>query len=161
MVTGTLFKDKLLILEVMRGRTPISLGLKTGALLDLPSSAQGRIALAFGPSELMQRALAGPLPAHTRKTIVSHAKLSEEIKRVRMQGWSSAPDQLVLGMNAIAGPVFQHDGTLAGMLGVCGLTQFVPHPPPAELIDQLTTACWRASRKLGFAGKIHRNRHDV
>ena len=102
--------------------------------------------LAFGPSELMQRALAGPLPAHTRKTSVSHAKLSEEIKRVRMQGWSSAPDQLVLGMNAIAGPVFQHDGTLAGMLGVCGLTQFVPHPPPAELIDQLTTACWRASR---------------
>ena len=159
-VTATLFKDKLLILDVIRGRTPISVGLKTGALFDLPSSAQGRIALAFGSSDLMQRALKEPIVAHTPKTIASHAKLASEIRKVRLQGWSSAPDQLVLGMNAVAGPVFQHDGTLAGTLGICGLTQFVPHPPTHEMIDQLTTACWRASRKLGWSGKILSDRHS-
>jgi DNA-binding IclR family transcriptional regulator len=153
-VIATVFQDKLLILEVLRGRTPISVGLRTGVLLDLPSSAQGRIALAFGSADLRQRVLKDRIVGHTAKTITARSKLDDELRRVRMQGWSSTPDQLVIGMNAVGAPVFQHDGTLAGTLGVCGLTQFVSHPPTPQLIEQLTTACWRASRKLGWSGKI-------
>lgn len=153
-VTATPFRDKLLILDVMRGRTPISVGLKTGAMLDLHSSAQGRVALAFGSTDVGNRVMNEPMTAHTPRTIATATRLAKEVRKVRLQGWSSAPDQLVLGMNAVAGPVFQHDGTLAGTLGVCGLTQFVPHPPTPELIDHITSACWRASRKLGWSGKI-------
>src|SRR6185369_5998907 len=135
-------RGKLLILDVLRGRTPINVGLRVGALLDLPSSAQGRIALAFGAAELQESTLDKPFVAHTPKTIKEPAKLKTEIRRIRMSGWASAPDQLVLGMNAIAAPVFQHDGMLAGSLAICGLTQFVPDPPTPNLIEELTTACW-------------------
>ncbi|MGE0751445.1 MAG: IclR family transcriptional regulator [Variibacter sp.] len=153
-VTAILFKGRMLILDVLRGRTPISIGLKVSATLDLHSSAQGRLALAFGGGDLLENVLRQPLAAHTPQTLVSASALRAEIRRIRMNGWASAPDQLVVGMNAIASPVFQHDGSLAGTLAVCGLTQFVPEPPTPELIDDLTAATWRVSRKLGWSGKI-------
>ncbi len=159
-VTATLFKGRMLILDVLRGRTPISIGLRVSAALDLHSSAQGRLALAFGGSDLLDNMLRQPLKAHTPRTLVSEAAIRAEIRRIRMSGWASAPDQLVVGMNAIAGPVFQHDGGLAGTLAICGLTQFVPDPPTPELIDDLTAATWRASRKLGWSGKIVSVRGD-
>lgn len=153
-VSSTLFKGRMLILDVLRGRTPISVGLRVSALLDLHSSAQGRVALAFGPPELLDRTLDRPLKAHTPETIIDPARLRDEIRQIRLKGWASTPNQLVIGMNAVAAPVFQHDGTLAGTLAVTGLTQFVPEPPTPELIDELTSATWRASRKLGWSGKI-------
>lgn len=153
-VTATLFKGRVLILDVLRGRTPISIGLKVSAMLDLHASAQGRLALAFGPVELMQRLLERPLTAHTPKTLVDPTALREEVRQIRLKGWASAPDQFVIGMNAIAAPVFQHDGTMAGTLAICGLTQFIPEPPTLELIEELTASTWRASRKLGWSGKI-------
>src|SRR4029079_10430547 len=113
-VTGTLFRGKLLILDVLRGRTPISVGLKVGALVDLHASAQGRVLLAFGPANLFDRVVETPFEPHTPKTITDVAKLRSELKRIRLNGWASAPDQLVLGMNAIGCPIFQHDATLAG-----------------------------------------------
>lgn len=148
------FKGRMLILDVLRGRTPISIGLKVGAALDMHASAQGRIVLAFGPRDALAKLGEKPLKAHTPATIVDVAQLQEEIREARMKGWASAPDQFVIGMNAIAAPVFQHDGTLAGTIAVCGLTQFVGEPPSAELLEELTSATWRASRRLGWSGKI-------
>jgi DNA-binding IclR family transcriptional regulator len=153
-VTGTIFRGKVLVLDVIRGRTPISIGLKPGVLLDLHSSSQGLIGLAFGPREQLDAVLNQPLRARTANTITDPAQLAREIRLIRMHGWSKTPNQLVIGMNSIAAPVFQRDGSLAGTLAVTGLTQFVPDPPPPAMIDELTSACWRLSRKLGWSGKI-------
>jgi DNA-binding IclR family transcriptional regulator len=154
-VTASFYRGRMLILDVLRGRTPISVGLKVGASLDLHSSAQGRLALAFGPRELLEKVTERSLTAHTPKTIVDPGELESLVRQIRLTGWASAPDQLVIGMNAVAAPVFQHDGSLAGTLAICGLTQFVPEPPTAELIEELTTATWRAARRLGWSGKIN------
>jgi DNA-binding IclR family transcriptional regulator len=153
-VIATPFKGRMLILEVLRGRTPINIGLKVGAALDMHASAQGRIALAFGARDAMAKLGSKPLTKHTPRTIVDLVALQEEIRQARLKGWASAPDQFVIGMNTVAAPVFQYDGTLAGTIAVCGLTQFVADPPTAELLEELTSATWRASRRLGWSGKI-------
>jgi len=154
-VTATLFNGKVLILDVLRGRTPVSLGLRVGASLDLHGSAQGRVALAFSRSDLIRDFLSAPLLRHTPKTLVNPTRLLKEINEIRRRGWAVTVDQLVMGMTALAAPVFDHSGGLAGTIAITGMTQFIPDPPPTQMVEELTSASWRASRKLGWSGTIN------
>lgn len=154
-VTATLFKNKVLVFDVLRGRTPVSLGLRIGASLDLHGSAQGRVALAFSREEVVRNFLSKTLPRHTPRTLISPVRLMKEIKEIRRKGWAVTVDQLVMGMTALAAPIFDHTGALAGTIAITGLTQFIPDPPPTEMIEQLTSASLKASRKLGWSGTIN------
>lgn len=142
--------DEILVLETARGTSAVEIGTKTGTRFAFNSSAQGKIALAFGPPELMGRQLARPLEATTGRACVDPEELQRQIADVRRQGWAVAPEETIIGINALAAPVFDATGGLAGTIGAVDSIQFLPEVPSGEQIDAICDAARQASAELGY-----------
>jgi DNA-binding IclR family transcriptional regulator len=148
--TSALIEDAVTVVDLLQGRTLVDFGVRPGSRLDFHASAHGLVALAFGPPTLLDQVLAGPLRAWTERTVTDPAAVRAEVARVRRQGWASAPDAVLIGVNALAAPVFDHRGEWRGAVALVGATQFIPEPPPQDMIAQVTEAAKDASRRLGW-----------
>jgi IclR family acetate operon transcriptional repressor len=80
------------------------------------ATAAGKVMLAYAEVELPEE----PLAAFTPRTIVTRAALVEELERVRRRGFAEARNEREDGLSAIAAPVHDGRGELAGILGVQG-----------------------------------------
>lgn len=80
------------------------------------ATAAGKVMLAFGHVELP----ADPLTEYTPRTIASRAALIAELERVRLRGFADAREEREEGLAAIAAPVWDSSGALAGIIGVQG-----------------------------------------
>jgi DNA-binding IclR family transcriptional regulator len=138
------------VLELLHGRAIVDFGTRPGTLLDLHASAHGKVALAFGSQGLLERCLAKPLKAWTPHTICSHTAIRRAISQVRSDGWATAPNQVLLGVNGLAAPVLDHRGVYAGGIAIAGSIQSVPGAPSSEQIASVTATAERISRKLGW-----------
>lgn len=124
------------VLSTLRSNQPIDIGVQPGSELQLHSSAQGKVFLAFGPAELWEQ-LEGPLEALTPKTTTDVDKLTEEVQRIREIGFSVAPEESLLGINALAAPVFGPNKTLVGSIGLIGSIQHLSAEPTPHQLDVL------------------------
>ena len=80
------------------------------------ATAAGKVMLAFGHVELPEE----PLQAFTPRTITTGEALRRELERVRRRGYAEARDEREVGLSAVAAPVFDSRGDLAGIVGVQG-----------------------------------------
>jgi DNA-binding IclR family transcriptional regulator len=135
--------------EILRPRTHFQISTRPGALLALHASAQGKLAMAFGEPDVIERVLAGPLEAWTPKTITDPERLRAEVLRARELSWAVAPEETLIGVNALAAPIFDGNGRLAGTLAIVGSLQFIPAEPPQDLIDPVAACAREISRRLG------------
>ena len=140
----------MLMIDTERGTSQIEIGTKPGSRFPFHSSSQGKLALAFGPVGLMEDVLNGPLEETTPETCTDPERLRAEIERVKRQGWAVAPEQILIGINALAAPVFYADGTLAGTLSVVDSIQYLPAQPSAHQIETVLSAADQASAELGY-----------
>lgn len=140
--------DGLCVLETLPGNSLIEFGFKPGSILGFHSSAQGKVALAFGDDALRQRVLAGPLPKLTPNTIDTAPALQAEIDVIRRQGWAAGPHETLLGTNALSAPIHTAGGMLAGTLAIIDSIQHIEAVPSAEQIRQVREAADRISVAL-------------
>ena len=108
-VISSFTEKDVVVLDVMRGRSPLEILLHPGTQFKLHSVAQGKIALAFGPPERRDAVLCGPLEACTPHTITDPMRLSHELALVRGRGWAVAPEEEFLGGNALAARIAQDE----------------------------------------------------
>lgn len=149
-VISTYTEDEVIVLDVVLGKNPLEILLRPGAHFTLNAAAQGKVVLAFGPESLLKQTLGSSLRQDTVHTITDPNRLHEEINRVRRRGWADAPEELFLGVNAIAAPIFLADGTLFGTLAVTGSIHYLPVHPGTETIDALLEAAAKISTLLGY-----------
>jgi len=138
------------VLELVQGKTLIEFGIKPGSRFDFHTSAHGLVALAFGPPSLLAQALSGALRAWTSFTITDPKRLKAEVERVRRQGWATAADQVLVGVNALACPIFDHRNDWRGTIAIVGSSQFIQAQPTERQIAQVVEAAAAASRQLGW-----------
>jgi len=80
--------------------------------------ASGKVLLAWAPSELRERYLAGhPLTAVTPNTITDRDELERELRRIRRRGYAYDLEEFSLGVACVGAPLLQ-DGRLVAALGV-------------------------------------------
>jgi DNA-binding IclR family transcriptional regulator len=148
-----LVDDEIVVLELIQGRSVVNFGTQPGTVLPLHASAHGKVALAFGPEDLLRRCLSRPLKAWTPQTVCTRTALERAITQVRSRGWATSPNQVLQGINGLAAPVLNHAGDYAGAVAVAGTVQSVPGSPPAELVKAVTRAAAQISRVLGHGVK--------
>jgi IclR family transcriptional regulator, KDG regulon repressor len=141
--------DGMRVLSSLPGKSYIEIGVRRGSLLTPHATAQGKIALAFGPAKLRERILAQPLAATTPSTQTDPAALAKELELIRARGWASAPSQSMQGMNALAAPIVDASGKLYGAVAIIDLVTVIGDPPAKEQIDQVKTAANTVSLALG------------
>lgn len=146
----SLVDEKLIVLELVEGRSIIDFGTQPGRQFDFHASAHGRVWLAFGPHELTDRLMAETPRAWTSETMTSVATLRREVERARAQGWATAPNEMVPGVNALAAPVFNHRGTLIASVAIVGSIQRIETPPSSEMVDAVLTCANAISADYGW-----------
>jgi DNA-binding IclR family transcriptional regulator len=142
-------RSGVIIIDVQAGNQNVLFTLKLGAIFDFHSSAHGKVALAFGDSDLLERTIERGLRKITHRTIVSPDALRREIKRVRERGWADAPEQAEVNMNALVAPVFSAQGVYEGSAGIFGSIEQIQSEPAAQLVRAVVQTAQQVTERLG------------
>ena len=108
-----------------------------GTHLELHSSAQGKLVLAFSSPELLDTVSKAKLTAHTGQTIVDARRLQHEIAKVRRQGWAGSFGERQVGVNSIAAPIFNAADELFATVALVGLANELKKESMPALVEQL------------------------
>jgi DNA-binding IclR family transcriptional regulator len=138
------------VIDILRHPSDVEISSRPGVLFDFHCTAQGKVALAFGPPRLWRKLQHTVLRQWTQATITDIDRLRAEVDRVHKLGWAVAPGETLSGINALAAPIFDAGGALAGTIGILGSVQFVAALPAPELVDAVLDAAADLSRRLGF-----------
>ncbi|MGF7159454.1 DNA-binding IclR family transcriptional regulator [Rhodoligotrophos appendicifer] len=121
-----------------------------GGTLALNCGGAPKLLLAYQSEQEIARALSGPLPTLTAKSITDRAKLREHLARVHEQGYEFAVDDVALGLAALAVPVLDAKGRLLCAVSVSTLNpQMIDHGRPKHLA-RLLAAAEAIRRRLGM-----------
>lgn len=137
------------VLSTLPGNGSIEIGVRPGSELELHASAQGQIFLAYGPKSLTDNLARRELRKLTEYTLTSMDALTEEIGEIRKRGYACAPEQSLLGVNAIAAPVYDYRGNLVASVGLVGSIQFLTRENAPEIIETILSLGANISRALG------------
>ena len=138
-----------LVLNTVQGTSAIEIGVRPGSELAFHGSAQGKILLAFAPRPQQERVLSRTLMSFTPHTIVDPKRMEEELIRAARSGYAVAPEEALLGINAIAAPIFDDTDACIAAMALVGSIQFLPAKPAASTIAALKATAQQISRKLG------------
>ncbi|MEW6631954.1 MAG: IclR family transcriptional regulator [Pseudomonadota bacterium] len=141
---------RLTIMEIVRANSTLEVVARSGTELGLHDTAQGKLLLAFGDESLRRKTLRAPLVARNSYTITDPDALRAELERIRTQGWAVAPNESVVGINALAAPIFGFNDEIIGTIALLGSIQFIPENPSMEHISAIVDAAFKISRSLGF-----------
>jgi IclR family transcriptional regulator, KDG regulon repressor len=144
--------DGMRVIATIAGKSAFEIGVKPGSMLAAHATAQGKLLLAFGGDAAIERALAKSLPRSTPSTVTERGTLRAESEQIRRQGWAIAPNQSVIGLNALAAPIFDALGTFVGAIAIVDSIQFIPDDPSAKQIRQTVEAGKRISVTIGYRG---------
>ena len=150
---SALVDEQVVVLELIQGNSFVNFGTQPGTVFPIYASAHGKVALAFGPQDVLRRCLSRPMKPLTPQTICTRTALERAVAQVKSRGWATAPNQVLEGINGLAAPIFNHTGTYAGGISIAGTVQTVPGLPSAEQIKAVTRAAAQISRNLGWSAK--------
>lgn len=140
--------EDVVVVATAVGRGPLEIISRVGARYDHHVAAHGKMALAFDDAGL-DRVVAGEMRRWTSRSIIDGPVLHDAVKIARERGWAASPEEAVLGINALAVPIFDRDGKSPGSVALVGSIQYVPDPPRPEHLSALWMTAAMISAKLG------------
>jgi IclR family KDG regulon transcriptional repressor len=138
-----------LVIFAVASASPIEIGVRPGSELSFHSSGQGKVLLAFSPRPFQDRVLSRDLARLTDKTVTDRDALERELFRAQQNGYAAAPEESLLGINAVAAPVFDTQDAVIAAVALVGSIQFLPAVPDDQTIAALKTCCEQISRRFG------------
>jgi DNA-binding IclR family transcriptional regulator len=113
-------------------------------------TASGKVILAFGPPAIRERLLARPLERSTVHTITDPSELEAQLDAAREAGLARTYEELEVGLDAIAAPVYDSGGDVVAALDVSGPSHRIRAEGRPELARLTLDAAADLSRRLGF-----------
>jgi DNA-binding IclR family transcriptional regulator len=89
-----------------------------GAPRPVHQGAPGKVLLAYADEALRQKVLRSKLLAADGATVVPAAELRAELDQIRERGWAMSLQERVVGVVALAVPVYDHTGRVAAALSI-------------------------------------------
>ena len=129
---------------------PVTLNVRVGSRLPLMHSAIGRIFLGFLPEEIVRPELEREQRLTEPGSDAAAASTGQILREVRAQGMARATGELIPGINALAAPVFDHQGKLAMVIGRVGRKETLKTGWRTPQAAALKTCAAELSQKLGY-----------
>jgi DNA-binding IclR family transcriptional regulator len=131
--------------DQVQTRHRVGVGDWTGRQAPLHCTANGKVLLAFGAASPGDR-----LDGYTEHTITRPERLRAELERTRRLGFATAQEELEVGLNAAAAPVFDASGACVAAISVSGPTYRLGAERLAEVADFCVLAADEISERLGY-----------
>jgi DNA-binding IclR family transcriptional regulator len=131
-------------------RTMISVRTPVGALFPAHCSAAGKAVLAYLSEEDVDAILRNKgLTRYTVHTRTEIAEVKSDLRRIRQRGYALDEQELELGLNGVAAPVFLQDASVIGAVGIAGPTQRFQGRDLAEKIELVKMTAQKIAASLG------------
>lgn len=137
------------VIDIVRVETPVQIVTRPGAILPLHSSAQGKVALAWGTPSYRAALDAARAAGAPGLAGVDFARLDRQIAAARASGWADAPEETLPGVNAVSAPVFDIEARFVATITVVGSVQDIKPEPAAVYVTAVVRAARRISAELG------------
>lgn len=145
------------IVRWVESRRPVTVNLRTGAVMPLLHSAIGLCFVAFFDSPLLQRQVEEELLINARgedpRGPVTRAQLDALTADAREHGMSRAVGSVIPGINAFSAPVFNHDGKMALAITGLGPAGLVPPSWNGPIPKAIRAAALSISRQMGWRAR--------
>jgi DNA-binding IclR family transcriptional regulator len=142
------------IVRWVESRRPVTVNLRTGAVMPLLHSAIGLCFVAFFDSPVMQRQVAEELLINARgedpRVPITRTQLDVLVAEARQHGMSRAVGSVIPGVNAFAAPVLNHDGKMALAIAGLGPAGLVPSHWSGPLPKAIRATALTISHRLGW-----------
>lgn len=132
-----------LYIEKISGRRAPQLLSSVGARLPMHASGPGKVFVAFGPPDLLDRVLATGLTPRTSRTITDEAAFRRAVSEVRKTGFAVSREEMSLGIASIAAPIFA-GRTAVASVSVVTTPDRLQVPVLAPLVTTVARAISRA-----------------
>ena len=119
----------------------------TGEYAPLHAVSSGLVILAHQPERFIEEYLAGSLVQCTPWTVTDPNELADRLEQVRSIGYAWVYEEFAEGINSVAAPVFESDGSVEAALHVHGPAYRFPNP---DLTHDHGVAVIEAARRLSL-----------
>ena len=136
----------------VRGEASVASRSWIGRRTPLHATSTGKALLAFAPDDVFADLLGRPLEKFTSQTITDADELRTELERVRESGWASSTEELEVGLNAVAVPVWGDGDTVVAAVSVSGPSYRLGPESFATVATQVHAAATEISARLGHLG---------
>ncbi|MFI0906444.1 IclR family transcriptional regulator [Streptomyces sioyaensis] len=123
-----------------------------GRRTPLHATASGKVLLAHLPAQRREALVTRKLPRFTEHTLTTAAGLREQLTAALADGFACTSEELEIGLNAVAAPVWAHDGAVIGAIGLSGPAYRMERELLPELAERSAKAAAELSRRMGYAG---------
>jgi DNA-binding IclR family transcriptional regulator len=148
--------DEIVPIEQSTGSTAFVSVNWLGRRTPVHCTASGKVILAFAADSIRQRLLARPLVPLTPRSITDVAELEKQLVVARVDGFARTFEELEVGLDAIAAPVFSTDGDVVAAIDVSGPAQRLQAGGGPDLVGLTREAASDLSRRLGYRGRAPR-----
>ena len=142
------------VMNTMIGKSPVEIGVRVGSMLEPHATAQGKAVLAFDTQGLTKQLRRRDLVGLTPHTVTDIDELERQLEAVRMRGYATAAEEMLLGISALAAPVMDGSGKTVGSIAIVGSIQNIGRAPAPEQIEAVLRAAQRVSWNLGYVGHL-------
>ena len=144
---GVLERGEIVYIDRVECNWPLRLQLGPGSRVAVHATAIGKLLATHLPSRTRKRMLsAAPLVAFTENTLTDPVALEGEFKRIRREGFATNDEENLVGLIALAVPIYNSEGRVVAGLSV--------HAPKARL--DLAQAEGQLSSLRSAAAKLQR-----
>lgn len=120
-----------------------------GRHIDVHCTAQGKALIAYHSDYELERLLGKrKLAIYTPRTIASLDALKAALREVRANGYAINDEEHVLGVRAVAAPIFDYTGTVVASLSLRALTPRFPGWRVAHVGKEVASVAHEISRHL-------------
>jgi DNA-binding IclR family transcriptional regulator len=128
-----------------------SLGVRLGYVLSLRRTATGKVFRAHLPDFEWQALLEAEL-AEDAGARATRRELEQELAAVRAAGYADSQHRHILGIQAIASPIFDHVGRVVATMTLLGPVELLSGGAASAVVRALIGAAARVSLRLGHPG---------
>ncbi|MBB2992968.1 DNA-binding IclR family transcriptional regulator [Mycolicibacterium iranicum] len=147
---AVLDQDRIVNIVEAIGPSEITLRTWVGQTCPAYATSSGKVLLAgLDPGEVRSR-VRPPMTSFTDTTARSVADLLDELAAVRERGWASVREELEVGLNAVAAPVYDAHSQIIAALSVSGPSYRLATDRFDEVAARTIAAADHVSRRLGW-----------
>ena len=141
--------DRVINISEVRGSGAVAVQTWVGQSTPAHATSSGKVLLAHLPEPDLEGLLGRELQRYTERTITDLDALARELDVVRERGWACTVEEFERGLNAVAAPVRDHDGSVVAAISVAGPSYRLLEADFPDVAVRVLQAAAEFGRRLG------------
>jgi DNA-binding IclR family transcriptional regulator len=111
----------------------------------------GKAILAFSDDMEIDRVLStNPLKPYTEYTLTDKEEIKQQLKIIRIQGYSIDDEEIELGLRCVAAPIFNHQGKAIASVSCAAPTMRLDEETLSKVVNGIKRAAMEISSCMGY-----------